>query len=169
MMASPSLNHTRIISNIYQIFSLYLKTTLCSVFFDSVDVHFNEKDIVIPDLTIVCDKSKLKPDGIYGAPDVIVEVLSPSSAKNDKGYKKSLYEKNGVKEYWIVDPDAKSIDAYHLHDGVFELDNAYIYRTSKEREHMTKKDLDSLVSGFKTSLFEDLPIQLEEVFADLIS
>ena len=169
MMASPSLNHTRIVMNIAQIFSAYLRGKPCSVFIDSVDVNFNENNMAIPDLTIVCDKTKLKPDGIYGAPDLIVEVLSPSTAKNDKGYKKDLYEEHGVKEYWIIDPDAKSIDVYLLRDGTYELDDAYIYRSAEEREYMTKKDRNSLIYEFQTRINNDnLAIKLEEVFFGLI-
>ncbi|WP_411830076.1 Uma2 family endonuclease [Metasolibacillus meyeri] len=57
---------------------------------------------------IICNQDIIKRDGIYGAPDLVVEVLSPSTARRDKGEKKALYEKHGVKEYWIISPDEKS-------------------------------------------------------------
>ncbi len=103
VMSSPSVNHSRAASNIYYVFRNHLKQKTCKAFADGVDVYLTENDRVIPDAMIVCSKDIIHPDGIHGAPDLIVEVLSPSTAKNDKGYKKDLYERSGVKEYWIVD------------------------------------------------------------------
>ena len=101
MMASPSVNHSTVASNIYYAFRTYLKGKTCRAFNDGVDVYLTEDDRVIPDVMIVCNKNMIALDGIHGAPDLIVEVLSPSTAKNDRGYKKDLYEQSGVKEYWI--------------------------------------------------------------------
>lgn len=63
---------------------------------------------------VVCNKDIIKKDGVHGVPDLIVEVISPSTAKKDKGYKKDLYETCGVKEYWLVDTDNRSIEVYLL-------------------------------------------------------
>ena len=71
----------------------------------------------VPDFMVVCDREKIKADGVHSAPDLVLEVLSPSTAKNDKGYKKSVYESSGVPEYWIVSPKEKSIEVYLLQDG----------------------------------------------------
>ena len=103
--------------------------------------------------------------GIHGAPDLIVEVLSPGTAKNDRGYKKDLYEAAGVKEYWIVDPVLRSIEAYLLSDGKFVLDEVYalypaeVGFTDKERKE-TKKEI-------HVSLYNDFCISLEEIFDNL--
>lgn len=70
--------------------------------------------VIQPDISIICDKTKLDDAGCIGAPDMIVEVLSPSTAKKDYNEKFNLYEENGVKEYWIVNPDAKSIEVFAL-------------------------------------------------------
>ena len=114
---------------------------------------------------IVCNKNNIKLDGIHGAPDLVVEVLSPGTAKNDKGYKKDLYETAGVKEYWIIDPMPRSIEVYLLTDGKFSLDEVYalypegLSVTEKEREE-TKKEI-------QVSLYNDFCISLEEIFKDL--
>ena len=118
MSPRPSVNHNQLIGNIYHIFRSYLKGKACKAFTDGVDVFLTDKDNVIPDAMIVCNKDIIKPDGIHGAPDLVVEVLSPSTAKNDRGYKKDLYEAAGVKEYWIVDPTMRSIEAYLLSDKI---------------------------------------------------
>lgn len=165
MMASPSVNHYQITLNIVLAFQSYLKGKTCRAFGDGVDVYLTENDRVIPDAMIVCNKNNIKLDGIHGAPDLIVEVLSPGTAKNDKGYKKDLYEKSGVKEYWIIDPVPRSIEVYLLTDGKFALDEVYalypegLSVTDKEREE-TKKEI-------QASLYNDFCISLEEIFRDL--
>lgn len=146
MMSSPTVNHSQIASNIYYAFRSYLKGKTCRAFNDGVDVYLTENDRVIPDAMIVCNKNNIKLDGIHGAPDLVVEVLSPGTAKNDKGYKKDLYEKSGVKEYWIIDPVPRSIEVYLLTDGKFALDEVYalypegLSVTEKEREETKKRD-----------------------------
>ena len=146
MMSSPTVNHSQIASNIYYAFRSYLKDKTCRAFNDGVDVYLTENDRVIPDAMIVCNKNNIKLDGIHGAPDLVVEVLSPGTAKNDKGYKKDLYETAGVKEYWIIDPMLRSIEVYLLTDGKFALNDVYalypdgLSVTDKEREE-TKKEI----------------------------
>lgn len=165
MMSSPSVNHSTIASNIYYAFSTYLRGKKCRAFNDGVDVYLTDHDRVIPDAMIVCNKNIIKLDGIHGAPDLIVEVLSPGTAKNDKGYKKDLYEKTGVKEYWIVDPVVHSIEAYLLSDGKFVLDEVYaifpdgLKITDKERSE-SKKEI-------PVSLYSDFSIPLSEIFYNL--
>jgi Uma2 family endonuclease len=66
---------------------------------------------------VVCDPAKVREDGIHGSPDFIVEVLSPSTAYKDMGRKKELYEKAGVREYWLVNPETGSVFRYLLSDG----------------------------------------------------
>ena len=166
MMASPSVNHYQITLNIVLAFQSYLKGKTCRAFGDGVDVFLTENDRVIPDAMIVCNKNNIKLDGIHGAPDLVVEVLSPGTSKNDKGYKKDLYEKAGVKEYWIIDPMLRSIEVYLLTDGKFALDEIYalypdgLSVTDKEREE-TKKEI-------QVSLYNDFSISLGEIFKDLL-
>lgn len=165
MMSSPSVNHNRTASNIYYAFRNYLKGKKCEAFADGTDVYLTEDDRVIPDAMIVCDKNIIKPDGIHGAPDLVVEILSPSTAKNDKGYKKDLYEKCGVKEYWIVEPNMRTVETYLLSDGRYEFNEFCALLpdtfgvTDKEREE-SKKEL-------PVSLYDDFIIPLEEIFQNL--
>ncbi|MEC1697403.1 Uma2 family endonuclease [Schinkia azotoformans] len=89
-----------------------LRDKSCEVYFAPFDVHlFSENkddkdvlDVVQPDLTVICDKSKLDDHGCNGSPDFILEILSPSNTNYDRWTKYKTYEKAGVREYWIVDP-----------------------------------------------------------------
>lgn len=165
MMSSPSINHNRVASHIFNAFYNYLKDKTCEAFSDSVDVHLTENDCVIPDVMIICNKDIIKPNGIYGTPDLIVEVMSPSTAKNDRGYKKNLYEKTGVKEYWIADPFTRSIETYLFSDGKYVLEDIYAVFpagfgiTDKEREESKKI--------IPVSLYDNFSIPLEEIFSNL--
>lgn len=166
MMSSPSVNHYQITINIVFAFQVYLQKKACRVFGDGVDVYLTDQDRVIPDAMVVCNQTMIQLDGIHGVPDLIVEVLSPSTSKTDRGYKKDLYEKAGVKEYWIVDPVSCSIEAYLLSDGKYILDEVYalyphgIGVTDKEREE-TKKEI-------PVSLYDDFRIPLAQIFNNLI-
>lgn len=166
MMSSPSVNHNIISFNITHIFSEYLKGKPCMAFNDGVDVYLTEKDRVIPDAMIVCNKTIIRPDGVHGVPDLVVEVLSPSTAKNDRGYKKDLYEKSGVKEYWIVDPNMRSIESYLLLDGSYSMDG--FYGIFPDAFGITEKERTESRKEIQVSLYNDFCIPLEEIFHNLL-
>lgn len=164
MSPRPTLNHNIISGNIFRIFSNYLVGKNCSAFGDGVDVFLTEKDRVVPDTMVVCNKNYLKRDGIHGAPDLIVEVLSQSTFKNDKGYKKDLYEHCGVKEYWIVDPRLKTIEVYLLVNGRYAIAGSYFLYEQDEIAEMSEEERSQIEYEFTTSLFEDLKISIAEIF-----
>ena len=168
-MAHDSSNHATIKGNIFNIFKNYLRGKKCRTFVDGMDIKFNEKDTTVPDVMIVCNKDIIKKNWIDGAPDLIVEVLSPSTAKNDIGYKKDLYEKYGVKEYWIVNQTDRSIQVYLLKDGVYVLDNLYQIYDDSDLEAMDDEEKDAIIREFKISLqgYGDLIISVEEVFENV--
>jgi len=167
MTPRPVPNHNTIIINLSTIFSNYLKGKKCKIFTYGVDVYLDEKNNVIPDLMITCNRDIIKSNGVYGTPDLIVEVLSPSTATNDKGYKKDLYERFGVREYWIIDIPNKSIDVYLLKDKKFVLNYVYSIYPDYVLEKMHDGEKQKVVTIFKTSLFDDLYIDLEDVFYDI--
>ena len=114
MSPRPSINHNRIASNIFRIFANYLNKRKCEPFADGTDLYLTESDRFVPDFMVVCDPDKVKSDGVHGTPDLIVEVLSPGTAKNDRGYKKDVYTRCGVREYWIVDPMKQTVLVYDM-------------------------------------------------------
>ena len=111
MSPRPRGKHHRAAFNIAHIFEGYLKGKTCMAFDDGMPVYLDGENTYIPDAMIVCDRSIIRDAGIYGAPDLVVEVLSPSTMKHDRGAKMRHYAAAGVKEYWIVDPLAEAVEA----------------------------------------------------------
>ena len=99
-----------------------LKDNKCKIFHAPFDVLLPEKgelfenstNIVQPDILVVCDKDKIKQRGCFGPPDLVMEILSPSTAKRDLKEKRRLYQRSGVREYWIVDPVNRTVHIYKL-------------------------------------------------------
>ena len=124
-MSAPTVRHQRISGELFGQFWNYLKGKQCEVFAAPFDVRLNadkEDDTVVqPDLVVICDKSKLDEKGCKGAPDLVVEILSPSTASKDKILKLNKYQEVGVKEYWIVDPERNLVDVLTLRDGFYAI------------------------------------------------
>ena len=164
MSPRPTVDHNAISFNLSRVFGNYLMGKPCRPFGDGVDLYLTEKDHFIPDFMIVCDKNKIKRTHVEGAPDLVVEVLSPGTAKRDKIHKKNLYERCGVREYWIVNPIDRSIEQYVLENGAFTLRDVYYHYRPYELDDMTDEEKAELVTEFRCTLFDDLSIKLAEVF-----
>ena len=124
-MAPPSTVHQRILMNLAGEIREYIKKHKgsCEVFPAPFAVFLNADDAnyVEPDISIICDKSKLDDRGYNGAPDWIIEVISPSTARMDYSVKLFKYRTAGVREYWVVDPDRKIVTVYEFeHDNMEE-------------------------------------------------
>ena len=121
------------------------------IFFAPFDVLFSDTDVVQPDLLFVSkDRYHIRtPANIQGAPDLVVEVLSPSSSRRDWGYKRELYARHGVREYWVIDPTNRIVSVMTLQDGVLEIDQTLT-------EDNTARS--SVLDGFD--------VNLAEIFAD---
>ena len=139
-----------------------------SPFGDGTDLYLTPKDRFVPDGMIVCNRDKIKPKGVYGAPDLVIEVLSPSTAKNDRGYKKRVYGTCGIPEYWIVSPSEKAVYVYLLQDGQYNLDNVYSLYPDYMLTKMTEEEQAAIPTEFQCSLFSDLVIRLENIFEDTL-
>ncbi len=117
MTPAPSIRHQKISMYISSLFAQHLKGKGCQPFHAPIDVVFDEANIVQPDLLVICDKSKITEANIQGAPDLVIEILSPSTALKDKREKKALYERFGVREYLIVYPAEELVERFLLGDG----------------------------------------------------
>lgn len=97
------------------------------VFVSPIAVYLDDLNVPEPDVVWVAANSRCKvtPRRLEGAPDLIVEVLSPATARRDRGAKFALYEKHGVREYWLADPEAEYLEVYILKDGTFERQGIY--------------------------------------------
>lgn len=124
MSPSPTRSHQLIVQELFMAVSNFVKNgNLGEVYIAPFDVFFDEhSNAVQPDILFVTSErlSIIKPDAVHGTPDLIIEILSPGNAKHDRERKKALYEKFGVKEYWVIDPDTKESTGFFLKGEVFE-------------------------------------------------
>jgi len=131
MMARPTLDHIDIALNLGSIFKRFLRGKTCKPFIEP-DVYLDDENHYIPDVVVLCDRSKTDDKRIYGAPDLVIEIISPSTERKDITEKKDIYGKCGVKEYWLVDPPSKKITVHYLKEDTLIADNVYYYRTEEE-------------------------------------
>ena len=167
MSPCPRPSHNVIVTNIVTIFRNYLRGKTCRPFADGMDVYLDNENVYIPDVMIVCDRSKVHHDGLHGAPDLVVEVLSPSTALRDRGPKMAHYAAAGVKEYWIVAPLGKSVEVYLNEGGTFRLDYIYTDYDEKDLSRMDDDERAAIRWEIPVSLYEDLRIDVREVFEDV--
>lgn len=123
MSPAPFTNHAQVQGEIFSALSTFLKTNnVGSVFFAPVDVYLNSKNVFQPDILFISNEriDILKKEGVYGAPDLVIEILSKGTRKNDLGRKKNIYEQEGVKEYWVVDPETKWCEGFVLTEKQFK-------------------------------------------------
>ena len=117
-MAAPHGVHQTIIGYLHMQFRLFVKENKgpCFPFLSPFDVQLDcdDKTVVQPDVMIICDREKLRNGRIFGAPDLVVEVLSPSTRKKDMQLKMFKYGNAGVREYWLVDPEKRVVIQYDL-------------------------------------------------------
>ena len=158
MAPAPSLGHQSVCVKLTTQLENFLEDNPCRVFAAPVDVRLNADDaddtVVQPDVFVVCDKSKFEIGGrgIIGAPDFIIEVLSPSSAKYDLVIKKRLYQEYGVREYWVANPEIKVVMTYVLIDGI-----GYVSRSYGEQD-----------TTVPVEILDGCTIDLTKVFSDLV-
>lgn len=123
-MATPSRTHQRVLSSIFVKIANYIDSNKghCEVDIAPFAVFFNNDELnyVEPDISVVCDPSKLDDKGCHGAPDWIIEIVSPSSKRMDYFIKLFKYRTAGVREYWIVDPDKQQIMVYQFEKETME-------------------------------------------------
>lgn len=121
-MSVPSTVHQMICLHLSRIFADFIEehSGSCEVFFSPIDVQLDRDDrtIVEPDICIICDPDKIHRERIFGAPDMIVEILSPSTRRKDMTLKMWKYSRAGVREYWLVDPDALTVTVYDFENDV---------------------------------------------------
>ncbi len=156
MQAAPSSIHQEISMELSTQIAAYLRGKLCKVYAAPFCVRFTKgiemsnnqvKNVVEPDISVICDRSKIDKQGCNGAPDMIIEILSPSTARADRFLKFNLYEKNGVTEYWLVDPEQKIISVH-----ILQVNHKYGIQVFDEK------------AKIPVSIFEDLKIDIGTVF-----
>lgn len=153
MSPSPSSEHQRIVTRLVRDISGYLKGKTCECFTAPFDVYLEANEngqYVQPDITVICDSSKIHHKGCMGVPDMVVEVLSPGTAKKDRLAKLRAYRKAGVRECWIVDPYNETVEVY-----VFANDDT-VFPTVYNKEDTVA-----------VTVLEGLDINLQDIFDEL--
>lgn len=151
IVPAPSLYHQRLSREIEMAFIQYVEHhDLGEVFDAPVDVILDDKNTVQPDIVFVATENShiLQYKGIFGAPDLIVEIISPSSLYRDTHQKKELYERFGVKEYWIVDMGNTAIEVFSLENQTYEL-----FSFAAEKGVITSK----IIEGFELEISKIMP------------
>jgi Uma2 family endonuclease len=161
-MSAPGAYHQEILAALLAAFYEFFKGKPCKVYVAPYDVRLWYRDdgsdaasdaesddtVVQPDLSVVCDEKKRGPEGCRGAPDLVVEILSPSNTVIEMTRKFDLYRRAGVREYWVVFPEEKTIHAYNFQD-------------EKVRNRVYEA-----AGTAKAEIFPGLEIALEPVFAE---
>ena len=128
MMAPPVVNHQRMVMHLYDQIKAYLKEKTCEVFISPIGVRLfpaedkSDKEVVQPDLFVVCNPDIIGENSINGVPDLIIEIISQSTKKYDKFIKFAKYRQVGVKEYWIVDYEGEEVHVYKWKNGDYIAD-----------------------------------------------
>ncbi len=128
---SPDMGHSSIVMNLSATIGAYVKINKLGICFgDHMDVHFPDGSLFQPDFIFISAANaqlfwENKRRTLHGVPDMVAAILSQSTMKRDMGIKKDIYERNGVKEYWIIDPWRETVDVYLLRGGKYELDGHY--------------------------------------------
>ncbi len=159
MSPVPSRLHQEISIRLSSLLYDFFRKRDCSVYAAPFDVRLPEENkaedhavttVVQPDISVICDQKKLDERGCVGAPDLVVEILSPSTAAKDLKVKRALYEEHGVREYWLFHPVDRTVMVYRPEkDGQYGRDEIF--------------DRDDLLGS---SLFDGLEIRLTEIFPE---
>jgi len=164
-MAAPDANHQRISGNLCRHLANFLYGKPCEVFSAPFDVMLNagdvdDSDVVQPDIVVICDRSKIIKKGCNGAPDMVIEILSPSTANHDKIKKFNKYLHVGVREYWIVDPRYKDVQVFILENGRYF---ATVYAPATEGENEEESGNDTI----PVHVLEGCTINLQDIFKNV--
>jgi Uma2 family endonuclease len=157
MSPAPSTFHQKIASNLHGLLWYEYKNHTCKLFSAPFDVRLVDKKkstadkevftVVQPDLCVFCDENKLDERGAIGAPDLVIEILSPGNSSKEMKYKYDLYQESGVLEYWIVNPADKTLFIYALENDIFI-----------GKHPLIEEDI------IQSPLFPQLDFVLEEIF-----
>ena len=135
MLAAPSSDHQYIAAALTGLLFQFLIGKKCNVYSAPFDVRLFQRavdrpkdvdTVVQPDVSVICDPNKIDKAGCKGAPDFIIEILSPSTKRHDRERKFALYQTAGVREYWIVDPENNTVETYVLREGGYEAESAAV-------------------------------------------
>lgn len=170
MAPSPGWGHVNVTANLVTIINGYARINkLGVVIADNFDVHFPDGSLFKPDFIFVsAEKAKSLFENenatLHGVPDMVAEIFSRSTMKRDIGIKKDVYERNGVREYWIINPWSKSIEVYLLRDGKYRLDNVYQNYSDEELAELTDEERAEIEMEVPVAVLDGFKVKIRNIF-----
>ena len=170
MAPSPGWGHVNITANLVTIIGGYARANKLGVAIaDNFDVHFPDGSLFKPDFIFVsAEKAKSlfgdKNMTFHGVPDMVAEIFSKSTMKRDIGIKKDVYERNGVKEYWIIDPWSEYIQVYLLRDGKYFLDDVYQNYSDDELKELTDEERAEVKMEVPVAVLDGFKVKIKNIF-----
>ena len=170
MAPSADSWHNNAAGKLYLLIGMHVATNrLGLVFTDSLDVHFPDGNLFKPDFMFIsAANSKIVVDNkhstIHGVPDMVAEIFSHSTMKRDIGIKKDIYERNGVKEYWMIDPWSENIQVYILRDGKYQLDDVYHNYSEAELNELTDDERAQVEFEVPVSVLDGFKVKIKNIF-----
>ena len=170
MAPSPDWGHVNITANLVTIIGGYARTNKLGVAVaDNFDVHFPDGSLFKPDFIFVSVKNdRLFLDKrnmtLHGVPDMVAEIFSRSTMKRDVGIKKDVYERNGIKEYWIIDPWRETVDVYLLREGKYELSGHYENWREEELTELTDEERAEVKMEVPVAVLDGFKIKVRNIF-----
>lgn len=170
MAPSPGWGHVNVTANLVTIINGYARINKLGVAIaDNFDVHFPDGNLFKPDFIFVSAENakrlfEKRDSTLHGVPDMVAEILSRSTMKRDVGIKKDVYERNGVKEYWIIDPWRETVDVYLLRDGKYELDGHYENWSDDELLRLTEEERAEVQMEVPVAVLDGFKVKIRNIF-----
>ena len=170
MAPSPGMRHVNVTANLVTIINGYARINkLGMAFADNFDVHFPDGNLFRPDFIFVSAENAKKlfaneNSTLHGVPDMVSEIFSRSTMKRDMTIKKDVYERNGVKEYWLINPWSESIEVYLLRDGKYFLDNVYQNYKDNDLENMTDEERAEVQFEIPVAVLDGFKVKIRNIF-----
>jgi len=157
MSPAPSTAHQELLLDLAYSIKSFIGDKPCKIFVAPFDVRLAEagetarscSNVVQPDISVICDLDKIDEKGCVGAPDWVIEILSPSTSSKDQVKKRYLYEKHGVKEFWLIHPIERTATLYYRKGNSFALQGIYDEEATLKSQHF---------KGFSVSFSKILPV-----------
>lgn len=170
MAPSPTWGHVKVTTNLIRTIGTYAGINqLGMAVADNFDIHFPDGSLFRPDFIFVSSSNeKLYIDNenstLHGVPDMVAEIFSRSTMKRDTTVKKDTYERNGVKEYWMIDPWRQTVEVYLLRDGKYELDGTYQNWSEDELARLTDEERAEVKFEIPVAVLDGFTVKIKNIF-----
>lgn len=170
MAPSADIGHNNVVAKLAMIIGMHAAINrLGLVFTDSLDVHFPDGSLFKPDFIFVSSANEKlyvdqKRNTLHGVPDMVAEIFSRSTMKRDIGIKKDIYERNGVREYWMIDPWRETVEVYLLRDGKFEFGGLYQNWSEDELLRLPEEERAEVEFEIPVAVLDGFKVKIKNIF-----